>query len=103
MVPSEKSRAVCREFQRYTPPPVAPSAERRKYFRSSPGGRWKKGATSRKPLFTASMGAPGGSGYWIIAVVIVFLFCIMLLSGWFDVLVDSEKVGRVVLPLDGGQ
>src|SRR6516165_10201316 len=79
MVASEKSCAVCREVQRYTPPPVAPSSERRKYFRSSPGGPWKKGATSRKPLFTASMGAPGGSGYWIIAVVIVFIFLLTLL------------------------
>src|SRR5215831_8713337 len=74
MVLSEKSRADCREFQRYTPPPVAQSSERRKYFRSSPGGLWKKGATSRKPLFTSSIGAPGGSAYWIIAVVIVFIF-----------------------------
>src|SRR5437899_2295968 len=114
MVPSEKSCAVCREFHRYTPPPVAPSSERRKYFRTSPGGRWKKGATSRKPLFTVSMGAPGGSRYWTIAVVIVFIFCVVFIffcltllrygpvSGRLDVLVYSEKVGRVVILLDGG-
>src|ERR1700757_1861331 len=78
MVASEKSCAVCREVQRYTPPPVAPSSDRRKYFRSSPGGPWKKGATSRKPLFTASMGAPGGRGNWIITVIMVFIFFVIV-------------------------